>query len=158
MQPRERPLHTGSSCEVCSGDRQVGGPRSSHHSSKLGQNADILMRLRPVFTVKEAVHWRHQNRRQSTMTSLFNICLSLTFPKEGFFGTSEPRWAKGQLWYCVYIYNTVKEWAGNSLRNINDVRLVTQKETEAVICKSLTWDLDSEPNSQSLGGLFLLLS
>lgn len=85
------------------------------------------------------------------MTSLFNICLFLTFPKEGFFGTSEPCWAKGQLWSCVYIYNTVKEWAGNSLRNINDVRLVTQKETEAAICKSLTWDLDSEPSSQSLG-------
>lgn len=83
------------------------------------------------------------------------MCLSLTFPKEGFFGTSESCWAKGHLWCCVYIYNTVKELAGNSPRNINNVRLVTQKETEAVICKSLAWDLDSEPSFQSLGVIFL---
>lgn len=101
---------------------------------------------RPVFTVKGKIRPQYWKRRQSTLTSQLNVCLLLTFPEE-------PHWAAGKLWYCVYIYNPVKELAGNSLRNINNVSPVMQKETEAVICKCLMWDLNLEPSFQSLGVL-----
>lgn len=54
--------------------------------SQLRKTADMLSGLRPMFLVKEEVHWRCQKRRQSTSTSLFSVCLLLAFPKEGFFG------------------------------------------------------------------------
>lgn len=104
------------------------------------------MGLRPIFMVKGKMRPQYWKRRQSTLTSQLNVCLPVTFPEE-------PHWAAGQLWYCVYIYNTVKELAGNSLRNINNVSPVMQKETEAVICKCLMWDLNLEPSFQSLGVL-----
>lgn len=80
--------------------------------------------------VKGDLHWQSQRRRQSAPTSLFNSCLPLTFPED-------PHWAEGQLWYCVYTYNTVKELGGDSLRNMNNGNPGTQKETEAAICKCL---------------------
>lgn len=61
-----------------------------------------LMELRSIFMIRGKSHWQYQKRRHSALTSLFNVCLPLTF-------LEEPHWAEGQLWDCVYINNIVKD-------------------------------------------------
>lgn len=59
----------------------------------------------------------------------------------------------------MFTFNSAAEGlAGNSLRHFSDMRLVTQKKTEAVGCKRVMGDLDSEPHFPSLGIIFLFLS